>query len=161
MGQVTHFFVVMGIDLVQKLRELVVSILAEPQYDLVDLQIKGQGSTQVVRVFVDKRGGITLDECEAISRQLSDAIDSEDTIPGSYRLEVSSPGLDRPLRTAADFRRNIDRDVEITYSDADEEQTVTGKIVQVSDDRVEVQGRTRNREILISTITRAKIHLPW
>lgn len=148
-------------DVEQKLREMLAPILEQEQSDLVDFQIKGRIGSQVIRVFVDKPGGITLDQCEVISRQFSDSLDSEDIISGAFRLEVSSPGLDRPLRSAADFRRNIHREVEITYSDEKDDQTITGKIVNVADETVEIQQKKQTRQILISNITKAKIHLPW
>lgn len=148
-------------NLAERLKGLLEPILADQQCELVELQIKGFYGSQIIRVFVDRVGGITLDQCEAISRRLSDELDSEEIIPGDYRLEVSSPGVDRPLRSAADFRRNLNRDVEIVYSSEDEEQMVTGKIVRVSDEIVEIQQQKQNQEILLTTITKAKIHLPW
>ncbi len=148
-------------DVVLKLKEMLAPILAETQSELVDLQIKGRRGGEIIRVFVDKPGGITLDQCAAISRQLSDSLDSEDLILGSYRLEVSSPGVDRPLSSAADFLRNINREVEITYANETDEQTITGKIVNVSGEIVVIQKRTQTQEIFISTITKARIHLPW
>ncbi len=158
----THFFVVRLMQVVEKLKEMLAPILAQEKSELVDLQLKGGARSQIIRVFVDKPGGITLDDCEAISRRFSDSLDSANLIPGAYRLEVSSPGIERPLRSAADFRRNIDREVEITYAEETDIQTVTGKIVNVADDRVEIKKRNQGaREILISNITKAKIHLPW
>jgi ribosome maturation factor RimP len=158
----THFFVVRVMQVVEKLKALLAPILAEEKSELVDVQVKGGVGNQIIRVFVDKPGGINLDDCEAISRRFSDALDSADLIPGAYRLEVSSPGVERPLRSAADFRRNMDREVKITYAEKTDIQTVTGKIIGVTDDKVEIKKRNQaSREILISTITKATIHLPW
>jgi ribosome maturation factor RimP len=74
-------------------------------YELVELEFHPQGRGGLLRVYIDKDGGVTVDDCEAVSRQVSAVLDVEDPIPGAYTLEVSSPGLDRPLRKAADYAR--------------------------------------------------------
>lgn len=74
-------------------------------YEVVELEFHGAGRGGLLRVYIDKPGGVDLDDCEKVSQQLSGLLDVEDPIPGSYTLEVSSPGLDRPLRKASDFMR--------------------------------------------------------
>jgi ribosome maturation factor RimP len=148
-------------EVVEKLKEILGPILTAEQSELVDLQVKGGPGSKIVRIFVDKAGGITLDQCEAISRQLTDRLESEDIIPGSYRLEVSSPGVDRPLRTAADFRRNINRNVEIRFSEELDEPVVSGQVIDVSDETVTIVRGKHPLQISISNIIKAKVHLPW
>ena len=77
-------------------------------YELVDLDVR-VGRRGLLRVFIDKENGVGLSDCELVSRQLSAFLDVEDPLPGHYVLEVSSPGLDRPLRTLEHFRRFRDR----------------------------------------------------
>lgn len=74
-------------------------------YELVDAELAGQGRQVVLRVYIDHPEGVTVDGCALVSRQLSSVLDVEDPIPGHYMLEVSSPGLDRPLRKREDFSR--------------------------------------------------------
>jgi ribosome maturation factor RimP len=74
-------------------------------YELVELEFHPQGRGSVLRLYIDQPDGVTLDDCERVSRQVSALLDVEDPIPGAYSLEVSSPGLDRPLRKLSDFQR--------------------------------------------------------
>ncbi len=84
--------------------------------ELVDIEFKREGRQMVLRFFIDKAGGVTLDDCAEVSRELSAILDVEDIIPGKYVLEVSSPGLNRPLKTESDYLRYIGRLVKIkTY----------------------------------------------
>lgn len=89
-------------DRVQGIIEPVINSLG---YELDDLEVGKSRGKGILRVFIDKEDGITIDDCERVSRELDALLDVEDPIPYSYVLEVSSPGLDRPLRTPADFER--------------------------------------------------------
>lgn len=79
--------------------------LAEQGYELVELELAQSSGRRALRVFIDRPGGITLDDCQAVSQMLSPLLDSSDLVEGSYTLEVSSPGFDRPVRKPADFER--------------------------------------------------------
>jgi ribosome maturation factor RimP len=148
-------------DLTVRLQELVKELAEEHGAELVDLQIKGRPGSQIVKVFVDTDSGITLEKCEKISRELSDILDIEDIMPGKYILEVSSPGVSRPLRNAHDFRRNLNKDVEVIYRETDEERSFNGIILEATDDSVLLQGEGEMLRIPIATIQRGKINLPW
>ena len=82
-------------------------------YELVDLEYVKEGSSKYLRAYIDKPGGITVDDCEIVSRAFSDRLDEEDFIDEAYILEVSSPGLGRPFRKDKDFERNIGEEVEL------------------------------------------------
>ncbi len=91
------------------MREILLKLL-EPAaealgYELVELEFHPQGRGGLLRIFIDRTGGVTVDDCEKVSRQVSSVLDVEDPIPGAYTLEVSSPGLDRPLRKETDYVR--------------------------------------------------------
>ena len=88
-----------------RIEQLVVPILEDLDFELVDLQLKQDGSHLALQIFIDKPGGITLDDCVAVSREVSAILEVEDPIKSAYRLEVSSPGLDRPLKKPEDFVR--------------------------------------------------------
>ena len=83
---------------------------------LVGLELSGPGNNQNIRILVDKDPGITLAQCEAISREVADILDVEDPVPGRYRLEVTSPGLDRPLQSDQDFERAVSRLLKVALS---------------------------------------------
>lgn len=88
-------------------------LMEEHGFELVDVEYVKEGDTWYLRAYIDKEGGISLDDCELISRKVSDWLDKEDFIQDSYILEVSSPGLGRPLKKDKDFARSIGKDVEI------------------------------------------------
>jgi len=92
-------------DLRERVEKLVEPLLAHEGYELVDLEIAGVGPGTVVRLFIDKEGGVSLDDCASVSEAVDAMLDVEDPFDASYTLEVSSPGLDRPLRKAADYER--------------------------------------------------------
>jgi ribosome maturation factor RimP len=92
-------------DKLIEIERLVTPILDDLGFELVDLQFKNEGSQWALRIFIDKPDGITLDDCVAVSREVGAILEVEDTIKTAYRLEVSSPGLDRPLKKAADYVR--------------------------------------------------------
>ena len=93
--------------------QLLLPLMEENGFELVDVEYVKEGSNWYLRAYIDKPGGITIDDCELISRALSDLLDQEDFIEDSYILEVSSPGLLRPIKKDKDFERNMGKEVEI------------------------------------------------
>lgn len=100
-------------DMVSRVTELAGPLLASLGIELVDIEYKREGRAMVLRLFIDREGGITLDDCSTVSRELSEILDVEDFIGAHYTLEVSSPGLNRPLKKAADYQRYRGRLVRI------------------------------------------------
>ena len=86
--------------------QLLLPIMEEHDFELVDVEYVKEGSNWYLRAYIDKAGGITIDDCELVSRALSDLLDKEDFIDTAYILEVSSPGLLRPIKKDKDFERN-------------------------------------------------------
>ena len=149
-------------NIIKEIRDLIVPILESQHIDLVDIEFKGSTGTQVLRIFVDIDGGISLDQCVYLSREISNLLDTKDIIAGRYRLEVSSPGLDRPLKTRRDFQRNLGRKGTITFlADNGEYQTTTGTIEHVDDDVVVIKQNNHRMSIDISKISVAKIIPIW
>jgi len=159
-GRETHFFVIRWL-MKENLEKLLVPILAAENADLVEMQINGKAGNQTIKVFIDCEGGTTLERCTKISREFSDKLEVEDVIPGKYRIEVSSPGLDRPLKKMQDFSRNLNREVDVVYEDAMELKSFRGKIVDVSNEAVQLQGKQEFKTIPISKIKNGKVSLPW
>jgi ribosome maturation factor RimP len=97
-------------------------LLQELGLELVDVEFRREAGGWVLRVYLDKRGGVTLQDCQRVSEELSDLLDVEDLVGHPYSLEVSSPGLDRPLGREADFLRFVGERVRVTTSQAIEGQ---------------------------------------
>ncbi len=101
------------VDVASKVTDLASSLLTSLGMELVDLEYKREGRDMVLRLFIDKDGGITLDDCASVNRELSEILDVEDFIQENYSLEVSSPGVCRPLKKPEDYRRYTGRLVKI------------------------------------------------
>ena len=97
----------------EKTEELVMPIIQENQFELVDVEYVKEGANWYLRVYVDKENGINIDDCVLVSRNLEEKLDEADFIEEAYILEVSSPGLTRPLKKEKDFLRNIGKRVEV------------------------------------------------
>lgn len=111
----------------QKTEEILIPIVEEYGFELVDVEYVKEGSTWYLRTYIDKPGGISIDDCEKVSRRLSDILDEKDYIDDTYIMEVSSPGLGRPLKKEKDFRRSLGREVEVrTYRMTDKRKEFTG-----------------------------------
>lgn len=96
-----------------KTEQLLEPILKELQFELYDVEFVKEAGTFYLRAFIDKEGGITINDCEAVSRRLSDLLDQKDFIPDAYILEVSSPGLGRQLKKEKHFKKSIGEEIEI------------------------------------------------
>ena len=114
-------------DYERKTEELLEPVVAEAGFELVDVEYVKEAGTWYLRAYIDKPGGITVDDCEVISRKFSDILDEKDYIEDSYIFEVSSPGLGRPLKKEKDFQRSLGEDVEIrTYRPIDGQKEFEG-----------------------------------
>ena len=99
----------------QKTEEILLPIVEEYGFELVDVEYVKEGSNWYLRAYIDKPGGIGVNDCEVVSRRLSDILDEKDYIEDSYILEVSSPGLGRPLKKEKDFKRSIGEDIDLHF----------------------------------------------
>lgn len=103
-------------DYEARTERLILPILEELSFELVDVEYVKEGSIWYLRAYIDKEGGITVNDCETVARRMNELLDEEDFIPDSYTFEVSSPGLGRPLKKEKDYIRNMGKEVEIrTY----------------------------------------------
>jgi ribosome maturation factor RimP len=127
--------------------------------EVVRAEIKGGGGHSIVRIFIDQPSGISLNDCERFSRQLSVLLDVEDWIPVSYTLEVSSPGLDRPLVKEADFRRFAGKKAKVrTRTLIEGEKSFRGVILDAAEGRLDLEVETGRRiEISLAEIERANL----
>lgn len=108
-------------------------------FELVDVEYVKEAGTWYLRAYIDKPGGITVDDCEAVSRKFSDILDEKDYIEDTYIFEVSSPGLGRPLKKEKDFQRSLGEEVEIrTYRAIEKQKEFTGILKEYDKDSVTI-----------------------
>ena len=113
----------------QRTEELLNPIMERNGFELVDVEYVKEGGNWYLRAYIDKPGGINVDDCEKVSRELSDLLDERDFIEESYILEVSSPGLGRPLKKEKDFIRSMGKDVDVRlYRQIDKQKEFTGAL---------------------------------
>lgn len=123
-----------------KIVELIDPVITAMGYELWGVEYLPQGRFSLLRIYIDKEGGITLTDCEQVSRQVTGVLDVADPIQGAYNLEVSSPGLDRPLFSLAQFARYIGSEVRLTLSaKLDGRRKFRGRITGTEDDRVQLE----------------------
>lgn len=124
----------------QKTEEILLPIVEEYGFELVDVEYVKEGSTWYLRTYIDKEGGISIDDCEKVSRRLSDILDEKDYIDDTYIMEVSSPGLGRPLKKEKDFKRSLGKEVDIrTYRMIDKQKEFTGILKDYDKDTVTIE----------------------
>jgi len=143
--------------------ELVQPSLRQCGVELYDAHWGGQGQDGVLRLMIDRPGGVTLGDCERVSHAVSAVLDAYDPIAGNYRLEISSPGAERPLRHPDDWTAAVGRRVNVRYREGDSEMVVEGKLVTVEVDAVELESkigkgpRTRRSWVSSAHIIAARI----
>ena len=120
-----------------KVETWLLPLLEKNQFELVDVEYVREAGIWYLRAYIDKEGGITVDACEVVSRELGDWLDQEDFIEDSYILEVSSPGLGRPLKKEKDFARSLGKDVEVRlYRPINKQKEFTGTLKAYDADTV-------------------------
>ncbi len=143
---------------IEEIRALIEPVLAAEHVDLVDIELKGTVRSSVLRIFVDVDGGISLDQCTELNRHIGKLLDVHDVIPGRYRLDVSSPGVDRPLRTTRDFQRHIGRTVSLVFTDG---SNCDGRIDRVEDGKIQLTINGDERIFPLDSVHHGKIKLQW
>ena len=124
----------------QKTEAILMPIVEEHGFELVDVEYVKEAGTWYLRAYIDKPGGITVDDCEVVSRRLSDILDEKDYIEEAYILEVSSPGLGRPLKKEKDFKRSLGEEVDVrTYRMIEKQKEFTGLLKDYDDATVTIE----------------------
>lgn len=123
-------------------QELLMPIVEKENIELVDIEFKKEGSNRYLRVYIDKESGVTLDDCQKVSEELSEKLDELDPIQESYFLEVSSPGLDRPLKKESDFKRFKGEVVEVKlYEPIDGQKVIEGELIGLENNIISLNVR--------------------
>lgn len=152
-----------GTDIELRTEQLVQPIIDENHFELVDVEYVKEGANWYLRVYADKEGGINIDDCVLISRALEAKLDEDDFIQEAYILEVSSPGLGRPLKKDKDFERSIGRDVEIKlYRPIEKQKEWEGTLVSYNNDSITITLEDgANMEITRSDIALIRLALDF
>ena len=134
----------MKIDaLINQIYELVKPIADELNYDIYHIEYVKENGEYYLRIYIEKEGGITLSDCEALSRRVSDVMDEKDPIADPYFLEVSSPGLNRTIFTEEHYKRFIGREVMVRFTKAiDGKKNAKGILKEVNEDNIIVEADT-------------------
>lgn len=120
-----------------KVAEVATEICQELGYELVDVEFKKGTKHNLISIFIYKEDGIGLDDCESVSRKIDEILDKDEDLVDPYYLEVSSPGLDRPIRTKDDYRRNLEKEVEVKlYAPIDGKKQFKGFLTSYDDENV-------------------------
>ena len=127
-------------DYEAKATALIMPIIEANKFELVDLEYVKEGANKYLRAYIDKPGGITVEDCEKVSRPFSDKLDEADFIDEAYILEVSSPGLGRPFKKDKDFERNLEEEVEFKlYKPVDHKKDFVGILKAHDKDTVTIE----------------------
>jgi ribosome maturation factor RimP len=147
-------------DRIARIEEVVAPVLRDHGLELVDLEWRAHGPRGVLRVFVDKPGGVGIQDCERVSRELGDTLDVSDLLEGRYDLEVSSPGLDRALRKEREYRWAVGKRVRCWVTDG---RDVAGRLVDVNDERLVIDVDGEAHEVPRCEVRKARLEaeVPW
>ena len=142
----------------QSVTDLIEPTLKGSDIELVDVEYKKTGKTWSLRVFINKNQGVTVYDCQRLSREIEDLIEIHELIADHYVLEVSSPGLDRPLKKESDFLRNKGKQILVkTYSPINNSKTNTGTVKNFSNDTLFLEIKKDTLEISLTDIAQAKL----
>lgn len=142
----------------EELELLVAQVVEAEGFEFVEMKLARHGKHHALRVFADCEGGITLEQCGTLSRVLGRKLDQIDPFESAYTLEVSSPGLDRPLATIADFRRRIGENMRIQLQDpVGKRQQIEGRLEDIVDDSLIIETDRERVELPMDQVKRGKI----
>jgi ribosome maturation factor RimP len=144
------------VSTIDRVTELVHPILSDLGLELYDAELAGGA----LRILVDRPGGASIDVITTATRLISRALDADDVVPGSYTLEVSSPGLERPLRTPAHFRGAVDVEVSVKTVEGYEPRRIKGRLLAADDDGI-VVGDDVERRVAYTDIQQARTTFDW
>lgn len=145
-----------------RVRALTEEVITGTSYFLVDVEVRGHKGTRVVEVYVDSKEEFGHDDLAVISKEIGFLLDVEDVVDGSYKLEVSSPGIKRPLTMPQQYQKNVGRTLRVRYETDGNEEIVVGDLTSADDTEVELELASEERlQLPYHAITQARIELPW
>jgi ribosome maturation factor RimP len=147
-------------EIVERVRAMIHPIVLNEGMELVDVEYRRESGGWVLRLILDKEGGVTLDDCTRVSQEVGRSLDVEDILQTSYTLEVSSPGLTRPLKTEKDFMKYLHRLVKVkTVDPIQNRRQFKGKLLGVSENEVEIEVEREIFQIPLSNVAKANLEI--
>lgn len=143
-------------NLKEELENLIVSPVIEEGFDLLEIKVSHFKKSSRIQIFIDGDSGVKLEDCARVSRAVEKVLDEEEILPGGFVLEVSSPGLDRPLHSSRDFRRRVGETIEIIF-DNPAQAPLQGKLIAAGDDYIEIMMADGLRRLELTTVRMGKI----
>lgn len=146
----------------EKVKEIISQIIEEKGLELVELKINHGRGRSSIKILVDTpTGNITLDQVSEITSTINDSEDFYAEVPEDFRLEVSSPGLDHPLKNFKDFRRQLGRNIAVKYQDDDTMKTISGRLEKVEEEKITLVGKFGEKTIPLTIIDQGKIEIKF
>ena len=152
-------------DIADRVRAIAGPVVDEHEVELVEVEVRGARGSRVVRVVADAEDGLDLDLIAELSRRIGEQLDADDLVDGKHTLEVSSPGVDRPIRELRHFRRNVGRDVRVVRTreamDRGEKGEVTGRLDEVDGDTLVLTVGKDEVRVPHDDVDHGRVVLPW
>lgn len=146
----------------QRIHGIAAGVISDASHFLVSVIVRGVRGSRVVEVFIDGDDGVSISTLAKYSREMSFMLDTEDFLDGKYKLEVSSPGADRPLLLLRQYKKHIDRKLKVKSETSEGNQIQEGTLTNVGDDFIELTfANKQSRKIVFSEILESKVMLPW
>jgi len=150
----------MSEETIERVRLLADPILSSVGMEMVDVQYRREARGWVLRLIIDKEGGVTLDDCTLVSREVGRTLDVEDLISTPYTLEVSSPGLNRPLKTERDYLKYRDRLIRVkTFSPVENRREFKGKLLGIANNLIEIEIDEGVYQIPLANVAKANLEI--
>lgn len=152
----------MAETVIERVEAVALPVLEESGLELVDVQYQREQNGWILRLIIDKQDGLNLNDCAAVSREISQLLDIENFIDQAYNLEVTSPGLDRPLKSIAEFERFVGRKAKIkTIDPIAGEHVFIGKIKRTEGESIVLEVGTKEVTILFSQVAKARLEVEF
>ena len=148
-------------EIEERIKAFIFQELEQYEAELIDLQLKGNPGRFQLCIVADKEGGISINDCTDISRRLSQNPELDELLGTNYQLEVSSPGINRVLKTEANFRLKIGKDLEVFYSENDINRKIKGRLFEVLKDGIYIKVDNKQVFVQFRQIIKAVQALPW
>jgi len=153
-------------DAVKEIAEPIIEGL-DAGIELIEVEYVKEGSEWYLRLYIDKVGGVSLDDCQLVSESLNDILDEKDPVKGKYIFEVSSPGIDRPLKTDRDFERYKGAEIELhLYAPVENSKLFIGKLIGRENSEIIIEedtgkGKTKERRFNVKDVSLVKRTIIW
>jgi ribosome maturation factor RimP len=141
----------------QQIFNRIEEIVSSLGFLLIDINFRGDHHLRIIEIYIDNEKGITTDDCSNVSRVLNEIIQEEKLIDSNYRLDVSSPGVERSLKYLIQYTKHLNRKFEVQYKDGEEEKKMTAKLIRIEEEQFYFQTGNTELKISFQNIVKAKV----